>query len=155
MALQRRVDALLDHVPLVDGESLSANVPVRRQARRQREVDISVAEPALDSLLEALDHVDPRRQPQHGNWRLPRLRNVKEVVEQSLPGVRGKQVKLVDHEDDRLGCHALLGLCDLGRVRQQSEQGRHGVGVVAGLLFFLVSANRQHSTSLRAGCLPC
>jgi hypothetical protein len=62
------------------------------------------------------------------------LRNVEEVVEQRLPGMRGEEVKLVDHKDDRFGRYAVLSLCYLGGMGQQSEKRCHGVGVVGGLL---------------------
>lgn len=69
-----------------------------------------MTEPALDSLLQALDNIDPRGQANDGDGRLPSLGNIKEVVEECLSGVCCKEIKLVNGEDDRLGCNTLMGV---------------------------------------------
>lgn len=100
MAFLIGIDALQDHILLVDAQSLPAYVPVRRQALWQREIDVSVAETTLDSLFKTFDDIDPRRQPEHSDRGFPCLCNVKQVVEKRLPSVRRKEVELVYHKDD-------------------------------------------------------
>ena len=112
----RRVDALGHHILVINAEPLPANIPIRRQALGQRQVDISVAKSALDPLLEALNYIDSCRQAEHGNWRFPSLCDVEKVVEKRLPSMCGKQVKLVNQEYDGFGRHTILRLCYLGGV---------------------------------------
>ena len=140
MALQLRVDTLRHHVLLVDAEPLLAHVPVRRQAFWQRQIDISVTETTLDSLLEALDHVNSGRQPQNRNRRLSGLSNVEEIVKKRLPSVRRKQVEFVYDEYDGPGRHAMLGFRYLGGVRQEREQRGHGISIAGCLLWSAVVA---------------
>lgn len=128
------VDALSSHVPVVDAECLSAESAEIRNALGQRQVHRTMAEPTLDTLFQALDHVYPRGQTQNGDGCFPSLCNVEEVVQQSLPRVCSKQIELVHDKDDRSRRYAFLRLRNLGRVREQGKQRGKRVGVVDGLL---------------------
>ena len=102
VAFQVDVNALLLHVRLVNHETLSANLPESMQRLGRAKIDIAVAKSTLDSLLKHLRYVKASRATKNGNRSLSGLCNVKEIVEQRLPRMGGKHVKLVQDENHRL-----------------------------------------------------
>jgi hypothetical protein len=76
-----------------------------------------MAEPALDSLLQHLYDIQPRRAAEDSDGRLAGLGDVEEVVQQGLPWMCGKQVELINYEDNGLRRDSCISTQDLRWMR--------------------------------------
>lgn len=90
-------------VLVVDGQTGLADLLERGERLRQTQVHVAMTEATLHSLLQAVRDVDTRGQAKNCYGRLPRLRNVKQVVQQCLTWVLCKEVKLIHDKYDSFG----------------------------------------------------
>ena len=112
-----------------------ANLLEGMQTLWQGDVHIAVAKSTLDPFLQAVNDVESRRQAQHGDGRLARLCDIKKVIQQRLPRMRGEEIELVDDEDHRLGGRSRVQLHGFGvlgmfsRMRKQGKDRRQIISI--------------------------
>ena len=136
-------------------KSSFANAPKRSQRLRPRQIDGAMAEATFDTLLQALHHIEPCCQSEDRNGRFPGLSNVEKIVEERLPAMSSKEIKLIDDEDDGCGGRsgALLcvcccsSCCVVRSMREKSEERDKSICVACRRLDFTLVLIDAHLTA--------
>jgi hypothetical protein len=95
---------------LIEIQTCQTNLRESLVSLGQRNVDISMTETTLDTLLQHLGHINLGSEPDDRNRRFSGLGDIKQIIQQSLSRMRHKQIKLIQKDHNGLGCGHIVSI---------------------------------------------